>query len=339
LLLFGRVQDASSDLQIIFGPVRLGSVNEVSLRNIILSARPSIGVEYIPEIGQFLRSCTSYSLEQFLSILCMIHGFLNHKIIHWQDLMNTGMKQELELDTQLRMISAVKDHAYGETVRRNNYELESKMMFYISHGMTEKLKKMHIVHYDMGSLAFESLRHYKNAMIILNTLSQRAAITGGLDPETSYQLGEIYIQKIEACKDIDALVSLSEHLMIDYSERVSLLLYPITKHPKINEAMHYVRENYQKRLTVDEIAHAVHLSSEYLSSKFREVTGFSLPTYINQQKIAEAKELLHYTTMSLAEITAYLSFSSQSYFQTVFKKMTGDTPMEYRLSHSWSKPS
>lgn len=333
LLMFGRIQDISSGLQIIVGPVRIGTITEITLRNIVLSGRPTIGVEHLQEIDQFLKSCTSYSLEQFLPIICMIHGFLNHTIISSEDLMKRDMANSSFYDTQLRMISAVQEHTYEETSRRNNYDVESEIMFYISHGMTQKLKMMQIGHYDMGSLAYDSLRHYKNAMIILNTLSQRAAIVGGLDPETSYQLGEIYIQKIEASKDIESLLSISANLTLDYCERVALLQHPQTKHSKINEAMHYIRENYQKRLTVEEIAQEVDLSKEYLSSKFRQVTGISLPDYINQQKIAEAKQLLHFTDMSLSEITGYLSFSSQSYFQTVFKKITGDTPMEYRLKN------
>lgn len=333
LLLFGRVRDLSSSHEIIIGPVRIGTIKETTLRNIILAARPALGVENLNEIGQFLNSCAAFSFEQFLPVICLINGFLNQRIVTYEELIKTNTGSSPDHDTQQRMISALKEHTYEEKVRRNNYDLESKIMFYISHGLTDKLKAMKIVHYDMGSLAFDSLRHYKNAMIILNTLSQRAAIIGGLDPETSYQLGEIYIQKIEACRDIDSLSAISENLTLDYCERVALLLYPRTNHPKINEAMHYIRENYQKRLTVEEIAHKVSLSSEYLSSKFRQVTGISLPSYINQQKISEAKQLLHYTDMSLSEITEYLTFSSQSYFQTVFKKTTGDTPMEYRLKN------
>jgi AraC-like DNA-binding protein len=99
--------------------------------------------------------------------------------------------------------------------------------------------------------------------------------------------------------------------------------------------MHYIRENYQKRLKVEEVAEAVGLSKEYLSSKFKQVAGIALPDYINQQKIGEAKQLLHFTDMSLSEISQYLSFSSQSYFQTVFKNLTGDTPMEYRIKNKY----
>ncbi len=211
--------------------------------------------------------------------------------------------------------------------------MESEMMFYISHGMTKHLKDMNLGYEDIGVLAFDSLRHYKNALIILNSLSQRAAIAGGLDPEVSYQLGEIYIQKIEACNDIESLMYLSDRIRMDYCDRVAQIIHPITKHKKINEALHYIRENYQKKLSVEEIASTVGLTKEYLSSKFHNVTGIPLPHYINQLKTMEAKQLLHFTDMALSEIAQYLSFSSQSYFQTVFKKQTGETPAEYRLKN------
>ncbi len=341
LLLFGKIQDISSGFQIIVGPVRISKISEITLRNIMLSARPSIGMDHLQEVERFLSSCAAFSLEQFLPIICMIHGYINNSIVTSEDLIRretgaTGRETTNSEDsTQLRMISALQEHTYAETTRRNNFDLESELMFYISHGMTEKLKKRQLTHYDMGSLAFDSLRHYKNAMIILNTLSQRAAIIGGLDPETSYQLGEIYIQKIEACRSMDSLLPISEALLLDYCERVALLLHPKTKNQKINEAMHYIRENYQKRLKVEEIAEVVGLSKEYLSTKFRQVTGIALPDYINEQKITEAKQLLHFTDISLSEIAQYLSFSSQSYFQTVFKNLTGDTPTEYRMKNKY----
>ena len=52
--------------------------------------------------------------------------------------------------------------------------------------------------------------------------------------------------------------------------------------------------------------------------------------YINRQKIIEAKRFLRFTDKSLAEISGYFDFSSQSYFQKLFKEQTGMTPSEYR---------
>jgi AraC-like DNA-binding protein len=340
LLLFGKIRDVSSDLLIIVGPVRVSKLTETTLRNIILTARPAIGIEHLSELEHFLNSCAAFSLEQFLHLVCMIHGYVNNCIVSYHNLMRRNDETTDNFintsdNTQLQMVMALQEHTYGETSRRNNYDLEAEIMFYIRNGMTEKIKNLRLMHYEIGTLAFDSLRHYKNANIILNSLSQRAAIMGGLDPEISYQLGEIYIQKIEACQNVDSLKIIGSALLLDYCNRVNLLLHPKTNHQKINEAMHYIRENYQKRLKVEEVAEAVGLSKEYLSSKFKQVAGIALPDYINQQKIGEAKQLLHFTDMSLSEISQYLSFSSQSYFQTVFKNLTGDTPMEYRIKNKY----
>ena len=101
-------------------------------------------------------------------------------------------------------------------------------MFYVSQGMVDKFHTLPSYHHEMGSLAHTSIRHYQNALIILNTLSQRAAILGGLNPETAYQLGEIYIQKIEACKNINDVMALNKDYAIcmDYCERVAAIRYP-----------------------------------------------------------------------------------------------------------------
>lgn len=54
--------------------------------------------------------------------------------------------------------------------------------------------------------------------------------------------------------------------------------------------------------------------------------------YATGLKIKEAQRLLLTTAKPLSEIAQYLGFSSQSYFQNVFKRCTGVTPGEYRGS-------
>lgn len=54
--------------------------------------------------------------------------------------------------------------------------------------------------------------------------------------------------------------------------------------------------------------------------------------FIMRCKLEEAKSLLSYTDKSISEISNYLCFSSQAYFQNVFKKKYGMTPNEYRKS-------
>lgn len=63
---------------------------------------------------------------------------------------------------------------------------------------------------------------------------------------------------------------------------------------------------------------------------FKEELGINIGAYIVRCKLEDAKGLLTYSDKSLTEISNYLCFSSQSYFQNVFKKKYGLTPLQYR---------
>ena len=330
LLLFGKIPVIGTDYTLIVGPARASALTAMNIHNILIGSYPYIKADQAEELTHYLNNCAIISFEMFLPILCSLHGFINDEIISSEDLL--GNISDMDDSIRSQMIETDKTHTYEEQPRHSSIDFEARIMFYISQGMCEQFHKLPSYHHEMGSLAHNSLRHYQNALIILNTLSQRAAILGGLTPETAYQLGEIYIQKIEACKNINDLMALNKDyaICLDYCERVAAIRYPKTNNAKINAAMHFIQENYTRHLTVSEIAKEVGLTPEYLSSQFHKLTGTTLPSYITKLKIAEAKNLLRFTDMSLAEISEYLSFSSQSYFQSVFKKETGDTPNEYR---------
>lgn len=330
LLLYGSVPVVDTNYTLIVGPARASALTATNIHNILISSYPYVKPDQSEELTHYLNNCAIISFEMFLPILCSLHGFLNDEIISSEDLL--GNMSEVDNSIRSQMIETDKTHTYEEQPRHSSIDFEARIMFYISQGMCEKFHALPSYHHEMGSLAHTSLRHYQNALIILNTLSQRSAILGGLNPETAYQLGEIYIQKIEACKNIHDIMALNKDyaICLDYCQRVAEIRYPKTDNAKINAAIHFIQENYTRHLSVPEIAKEVGLSPEYLSSQFHKLTGTTLPSYITKRKIAEAKNLLRFTDMSLAEISEYLSFSSQSYFQSVFKKETGDTPNAYR---------
>ena len=72
------------------------------------------------------------------------------------------------------------------------------------------------------------------------------------------------------------------------------------------------------------------MSRSSIIKRFKKETGISIGNYITQCKISDAKRLLTYSNQSLSEISNYLCYSSQAYFQTVFKNEIGITPNEYR---------
>jgi YesN/AraC family two-component response regulator len=96
------------------------------------------------------------------------------------------------------------------------------------------------------------------------------------------------------------------------------------------KTMEYIRQNYDHKMSLDDIAQHVYLSRSYLSSLFREETGQTLFFYINQVRVEKSKLFLMDPSFSLAEAAALCGFEDQSYFTKVFRKHTGLSPKQYR---------
>lgn len=73
-----------------------------------------------------------------------------------------------------------------------------------------------------------------------------------------------------------------------------------------------------------------HLNKYYLAHTFKKDMGISPIEYLNQVRIREAKILLETTNYSIADIAAFIGFSSQSFFAQAFKRATNQTPSKYR---------
>ncbi len=91
-------------------------------------------------------------------------------------------------------------------------------------------------------------------------------------------------------------------------------------------------KKYLQKITVKDMAESLGLNRSYLCEKFKIDTGHAIGNFIMQTKIEEAKRMLKLSTQTIANISDYLAFSSQIYFQTDFKKLEGCTPKEFRAS-------
>lgn len=91
----------------------------------------------------------------------------------------------------------------------------------------------------------------------------------------------------------------------------------------------YIQEHYKENVDRNEIAAAVFVSPNYLSRCFRAETGTNLREYINQLRIEEAKRLLLSTNYTVGEIACEVGFENMSYFSTVFRKISGMTPVDW----------
>ena len=95
-------------------------------------------------------------------------------------------------------------------------------------------------------------------------------------------------------------------------------------------SIQYIYEHINESIRISDISEFVGLSQSYLSEMFKNEMGINLNAFIIEKKLEEAKILLSFSEREISEISNYLSFSSQSYFQNVFKKKIGITPRNYR---------
>ena len=160
-----------------------------------------------------------------------------------------------------------------------------------------------------------------------------AAIPGGMDPDQVYRLSDLYMAECEQMYTIEEIKRLEYLMLMDFCERVDKARLPEGISSEIFQSIRYIRNHTNAPISVEEVAAFIHRSSSYLMRRFREEIGMSVGAFITRTKLEEACDLLTYDDRSLAEISAYLGYSSQSYFQNVFKKEYQMTPMQYRKLH------
>lgn len=101
----------------------------------------------------------------------------------------------------------------------------------------------------------------------------------------------------------------------------------------------YIEAHYTQKLTLDTLADMCHGSPYHLHRTFKRVKGVTPAFYIQQKRIDRALEYLLKTDKAISEIALRVGMGSTSYFITVFKKITGLTPAEYRAKNMTKIPA
>ena len=91
-------------------------------------------------------------------------------------------------------------------------------------------------------------------------------------------------------------------------------------------AMSYVQENYAEDIDEKELAKANGMSYSYFSRSFRRITGMTFKTYLNRTRISKAEQLLFRNGGSISEAATACGYNSISYFISVYRSVTGETP-------------
>lgn len=176
----------------------------------------------------------------------------------------------------------------------------------------------------------DPLRQAKTSVIVFTSLVCRAAIEGGLSPETAYSLGDSYIQAAENARTYDEINGIPLLMYDDFIHRVHKIRQVPGLSAPIAQCRDYIEMHPEEKIRAKDLAGLVGYTEYYLTHKFKEETGISVSDYVKKAKIDRAKILLRSTDLSIQELSDRFCFSSRNYFSRVFSETVGCTPIEYR---------
>lgn len=102
------------------------------------------------------------------------------------------------------------------------------------------------------------------------------------------------------------------------------------RNQRIKEILSYIREHFTEKITLDEIAKYLHLSTNECCRFFKKNMNCTLFEYITEYRLSKSMELLEHTDLPVSQIAYESGFGSSSYFIEKFRKNVGMTPAAFR---------
>lgn len=210
---------------------------------------------------------------------------------------------------------ALRDHMFKAIIDGKPDEVESTLVPYLFH-----LDEMMADDFDYAKSAMQYLWVQLAARLHGETMLTGAEV---------YNVQEPYYDRLEQAKTFADLKALYVEQALEFANLIAAKNESASYSDLTKACMTFVRENLYQKVTVSQVAEAMHFSRSYISHCFREDTGRTLYAFIQDEKILEAKNLLR-TNIPLATIAQMLGFTSQSHFTQVMKRETGLTPRQLR---------
>ncbi len=295
---------------------------EVDLKSKNLSAEVFSLVESIVKLIPIVDASKVNSLS---TLLFMSVGFMNNVY---------SANKMLDKEHSDKIQSEMSDYIRklkGENITYSYpIDIETKLLRAIAE--SNKTDATRYLNELLGSIFFGTsgdLTDIRSKVYELLILISRSAITAGADSDSTLSLNRNYLAEISAINQLDELCVWLTHTINKQIDNI--FNYPNIRHSDIiHKTMHFIRQNYEKKITLEDAAKEVYLSASYLSKIFKDETGTSFNRYLNNVRIEKSKTLLLSDRIRLTDISVMVGFEDQSYYTKVFKRTTGILPSVYR---------
>lgn len=281
-----------------------------------------------------LRVLPVFTLPEIRNMILLTNSVLENASLENEELLQLNRiisrdEQQTRRDQTRHLLKEEEEN--DDNAYRHGYREEQLLMQAIREGRAaDAVRLAEDMDRDSGQLSPDYIRHRRNLAIIGIALCARAAIDGGLPPESAYRISGYYIQKCDEAHDAAHMLHHRNRAIEELAGRVAEKQSRPRGSGYVERARDYVRKHYREKIYLDDVADALGLSPTYLSRLFSKETGSCLQDFINEERVFRAANLLLYSDLSLTEIADYVHFPNQSYFGKIFKQYKGMTPKAFR---------
>ncbi len=262
-----------------------------------------------------------HKAAEFLFDLLYEVGGFDPRVVRWR-------KQRSEQQSQIGEF--IQERKKVGTEWRYPLESERELIGKVKIGDRTGAKE--ILNSILGTILFHNpgdLGVLKARMLELLSILSRSAVEGGVDVDVMLEKNLTFVNKvmhIDNQQDLCAWIStaLNEFVELVYSSQDA------KKVTQIRPAINYIDANYDKPISLADIARISHLSVSRLAHIFKEQMGITIIDYLTSVRIERAKQLLLATGQSCTEICFQVGYNNQSYFSRTFKELVGMTPRQFR---------
>jgi len=213
-----------------------------------------------------------------------------------------------------------------------HYPLESERELMGKVKIGDRTGAKEILNSILGTILFKTIGELgilKARLLELLSILSRSAVEGGVDIDVMLGKNLTYVNKVMRInnqEDLCAWIStaLNEFIELVYSSQDA------RKVSQIRPAINYIDANYNKPITLADVAKASHLSISRLAHIFKEQMGITIIDYLTSVRIERAKQLLLATDQNCTEICFEVGYNNQSYFTRTFKGLVGMAPRQFK---------
>ena len=325
--LYGAIKTTDGKILILIGPFKNKKITDDLFASVI--HEHNLDWNELDLLKEFFGSIPRISYSKFLNFVCLVHYLINKEEISVVDFFNLQNNDFKIHEQHTEEIWKEDDFIHG------TYNLEQRLLSYVRNGDVEGLaaffKTVANAPTPEGKLADDALRQSKNIFIgFIALVGKVGAIKGNLDIEQTYQLIDLYTQECERCISVNQVNELRYNAIIDFAQRVADQKHPEAYSNEVYSALQFIKTHTNQPIGVDDVLKHVNKSRSMFMEQFKKETGETIARYIIKAKLQESKQLLAYSNKSIADISNFFYFSSQSHFQKAFKNEYGITPLAYR---------